>query len=493
MSKSKKTVPKQNSPHVLLVGSQEIARTKITKESEAKRDNVRYREEMTGGGEEYRAYMVSIKVDKEGNVYTTIFAKGKQIVKGKRYLDLLPKIEKLISKLEATPGEAEKKGIDLQALKNTLQEGADNGPIYEHLFQQAIHNTKETVKNILKDKGNIPGQFTQLAIHGITQRFADSKQLTLFADEKIEDFATATGISLSNDRPNSYGVVLNLSQQKVFEGIMKAFSDSNYKGDSEEEPNAILNKIYPKTEAKEKLINNSGAPYKNIATIPVIKLTQSEIIELSGYSKTHGDKTDVIEAINYLGSKQFCFYWLRLKYDAKGKPVRDKNGNYAKEEVMEVGTLLRIKYVSDQGGGFNYYEISPSACLLDQLQNYFLLIPTKWREEVKQITGKKASRYTYELLLWLRLQYEQIRRYNSNKGHKNKKPFIIKKPWEEVAIALKMPETVYKANRKKGVGIIQTAYDVAIKLGYLIKVEPTGPTDILYLNESYYPKPGELK
>ncbi len=55
-----------------------------------------------------------------------------------------------------------------------------------------------------------------------------------------------------------------------------------------------------------------------------------------------------------------------------------------------------------------------------------------------------------------------------------------------------MPESVYKGKRKRAIKIIQEAYSVAIKLGYLVRVENNGATDILYLNESYYPKPGEL-
>jgi hypothetical protein len=121
------------------------------------------------------------------------------------------------------------------------------------------------------------------------------------------------------------------------------------------------------------------------------------------------------------------------------------------------------------------------------------MVPNNWREDVEQIIGKRASSYTYEFLLWLRLQYEQIRRYNKNGGKDRKpKPFTLSKSWEEVAIALKMPVTMYKRNRKKASAIIQDAYSVAIKLGYLIKVDNNGATDILYLNESYYPKSGEL-
>ena len=336
---------------------------------------------------------------------------------------------------------------------------------------------------------------TKIAIHTVSQFYGDNKQLSLFSDEKIDAFSRATGLSITN-RPDSYGVVLNQSQRRVLEGILKAFTDSNYKGDEEIGKDKALEGVYTlNRETAEELILKSNAPYKNINTIPVVKLTQAQIIDLSGYDlkrQRHGDKQDVIEALSFLATNQFCFYWVRLKTE-NGKPVTDKSGDYVKEEVMEIGTLLRIKTVRDQTGLLQYYEIHPSAPLLDQVNNYFLLVPNNWRDEVKQLTGKRASSYTYELLLWLRLQYEQMRRYNKGGGKGRKpKPFKVNISWEEMAIALKMPETMYRANRKRASKIIQEAYSVAIKLGYLVKVENNGATDILYLNESYYPKPGEL-
>ncbi len=336
---------------------------------------------------------------------------------------------------------------------------------------------------------------TKIAIHTVSQFYGDNKQLSLFSDEKIDAFKDATGLNLTN-RPTNYGVVLNQSQRRVLEGILKAFTDTNYKGDEAIGKDKALESVYTlnKETAKELLLK-SNAPYKNIDKIPVVRLTQAQIINLSGYDlkkQRQGDKQDVIEALSFLATNQFCFYWVRLKTE-KGKPVKDKSGVYVKEEVMEVGTLLRIKTVRDGTGLLQYYEIHPSAPLLDQVNNYFLLVPNNWRDEVKQLTGKRASSYTYELLLWLRLQYEQIRRYNKGGGKNRKpKPFRISKSWEDVAIALKMPESVYKGKRKRAIKIIQEAYSVAIKLGYLVKVENNGATDILYLNESYYPKPGEL-
>jgi hypothetical protein len=331
--------------------------------------------------------------------------------------------------------------------------------------------------------GDVEKKHTKIAIHTVSQFYGDNKQLSLFSDEKIDAFSRATGLSINN-RPDSYGVVLNQSQRKVLEGILKAFTDSNYKGDEEIDKATYSSSIYP--------INKIAGAYSNIDKIPVVRLTQAEIIKLSGHDRTQGDKVDVVEAISFLATKQFCFYWVRLKTE-KGKPVKDKSGDYVKEEVMEVGSLFRIKTVRTEEGELQYYEIHPSAPLLDQVSNYFLLVPDNWREEVKLLTGKRGSSYTYELLLWLRLQYEQIRRYNNNGGRRrNPKPFKISKSWEDVAIALKMPETMYKANRKRAAKIIQDAYSTAIKLGYLVKVENNGATDLLYLNESYYPKPGEL-
>ncbi len=337
-----------------------------------------------------------------------------------------------------------------------------------------------------------PESFTKIAIHTVTQFYGDNKQLTLFSDVHIDHYKNATGLSLNN-RPNEYGVVLNQAQSRVFEGILKSFTESNYKGSEE----------VSKLKSLDQVMNiGSGSmreairkPYENIDKIPVLRLTQAEIIELSGYNlkkQRQGDKQDVIEALAFLATHHFCFYWVRLKYD-NGKPVKDKRGNYEKEEVMEVGSLLRVKTVRDNTGLLQYYEIHPSAPLLDQVDSYFLLVPDNWRDEVKEITGKRASKYTYELLLWLRLQYEHIRRYNRGGGKKREpRPFKISRSWEEIAIALKMPETMYKANRKRASKIIHEAYSVAIKLGYLRRVEDNGATDILYLNESYYPKPGEL-
>ena len=223
-----------------------------------------------------------------------------------------------------------------------------------------------------------PGKHTKIAIHTVSQFYGDNKQLSIFTDEKIDSFTDATGLNLTN-RPQNYGVVLNQAQRNVFEGILKAFTDTNYKGDEQKDKATALKEVYSDTKTSaETLVKGDNAPYRNIETIPVVKLTQAQIIDLSGYElnkQRQGDKQDVIEALSFLATNQFCFYWVRLKTE-NGKPVKDKNGDYVKEEVMEVGTLLRIKTVRDQTGLLQYYEIQPSAPLLDQVNNYFCLLYT---------------------------------------------------------------------------------------------------------------------
>jgi hypothetical protein len=332
-------------------------------------------------------------------------------------------------------------------------------------------------------------QLTRMSMHSVKQFYGNKKQLNLFSDQKVEEYLRDTGITLKN-RPANYGVVLNQTQSRVYEAIIKAFSDTNYTGHTQVDKATYKNEWPVNKGALEKT-------YKHIDKIPVIRITQAQLIELSGYdlrSQRQGDKVDVVEAVDFLGSKQFCFYWHRLRYDEKGKPIIDKSGKYVKEDVMEISSIFRIKYVKDEKGlDLKYYEISPSAAIIDQVNNYFLLVPYNWREEVKQLTGKKASKYSYEFLTWLRLKFEEIRRHN-NKG-KNKvkpKPFRISMSWDEIAIELMMPETIYKANKRRAANLIKEAYSIAVKLGYLTKVEEGGATDILYLNEDFYPKPGDL-
>ena len=131
-------------------------------------------------------------------------------------------------------------------------------------------------ENILKllDSAEIAkSKETKIAMHGVNQFFGDNKTPTLFSDENIESFSKATGLNLTN-RPTNYGVVLNQAQEKVLFGLLKAFSDTNYKGDELQDKAKALGDVYAGTTAsKETLLIKENAPYKNIDAIPAVSYT----------------------------------------------------------------------------------------------------------------------------------------------------------------------------------------------------------------------------
>ena len=91
-----------------------------------------------------------------------------------------------------------------------------------------------------KQKGGVGVEkHTKIAIHTVSQFYGDNNQLSLFSDEKIDAFKDATGLNLTN-RPTNYGVVLNQAQKRVFEGILKAFTYTNYKGDEQKDKATAL-------------------------------------------------------------------------------------------------------------------------------------------------------------------------------------------------------------------------------------------------------------
>lgn len=325
-------------------------------------------------------------------------------------------------------------------------------------------------------------------MHSVKQMFGEQNQPSLFSDRIPSEYSRKLGIELEN-KIDRYGIDLNETQKKVMEGLLKAFTDTNYKGNTKSKSKNEIVNDYQKIARPDQL----PKAFNNINEIPRIQIGQRELLRLSGINdNSRGLAQKGIEALKYLGTTQYCFYWIRLAYDKNGKPERDKKtGGYKKEEVTAIDTLFKVKVIKDERTKeFKYYEIEPSVIFLDQVKKYFLLIPHNWREEVqKQIGKKRASSYTFRLLLFLRYQYEQRRRYNDNRLHKEKKDFIIKKSWEEMAQALKMPETVYKKNRARALKILDQAYMTAQELEYLVGYERTVTVDILNLNPDKYYEP----
>jgi len=317
---------------------------------------------------------------------------------------------------------------------------------------------------------------TQISLHSVRNLLGSQQQLSLFSENKVREFAETYGVSLES-QISRYGIDLTDTQQRMMEAILFGFSKTKYKGN--------LEPIDKPSHAKEKY-PSGGLPsiYQNVTQLPKLKITQAELLDWAGVNRrSAGDVQDALRALKHLGTSQYCFYYTRAVFDEKGALKREKHGEYIKEEVIAVDTLFTIKEVrSKKTSSLEYYEIIPSSIFLDQRESYFMLIPFNWREEVRKLIGqRKASSYTFRFLVLLRYQFEMDRRAQ-------KKP-VIKCTPEEMAIRLKMPESVYKGKRTRANKILDEVYAVAKKLGYITHYERMGITDILYLNEEKYRMP----
>lgn len=377
-------------------------------------------------------------------------------------------------------------------VKKTLDAIGETSEIYQNTKEdlaelREILKRSFPVKPPTKEKGH-----TKVSMHAISQMFTETETPTLF-DQHLEEHIHTIGMKLrSENMPKTYGLVLTDGERQLMEAILKTFTETNYQGHL----SITTQEEFEKRGVKRrnlKAIEMVNKTYSNIKQIPVIQVTQADLLRTIGAKRGKWAKIELKKALEGLQNKRFFFYWKRLMRDERGNPVVVRTGNrkdYKKEKVESLDSLFRIDTVYDEANKLKYYEISPSAVLLDQVEDYFLLIPYGWREEVKRVTGKRPSKYTLEFLLWLRMHFEKIRSSNNKPGVN--RGFTLKRRWEDIAATLNVPESVYKNHKAKSHKIREDAYYIAQKLGYLTKIEQDGVYDVLHLNRHSYPQPGQL-
>jgi len=315
---------------------------------------------------------------------------------------------------------------------------------------------------------------TQIGLHSVSNFLGKRKHKEMF-ESHHEQFCKEYGVKI-RDNIQRFGIDLTDIQMRVVEGVLQGFSQTDYKGN-----------IAPKNKhqlAKERFSGKVPDTYKYIDEIPRIRVSQTEVLEWAGIKKSSiAGKERALRALQDLGVNQYCFYYDRLAKDSNGEPIKDRKGSWKKESVVAVDSLFMVKEIRDEKtDAFQYYEIEPSSIFLDQRESYFLLIPYNWREEVRSIVGKKkASSYTFRFLLFLRYQYE-IKRRASNCTP----PYQVKWTPEEVAIAINMPESVYRRKKDRMNKILEDAYSVAQTLGYLSNYQRKNDIDTLTLNDEKY-------
>lgn len=303
-----------------------------------------------------------------------------------------------------------------------------------------------------------------MSMHALKNILGNVNHSKLLQDGKVvpHDGITQLGIDLSD------------MELKIVEGILKAFAETQNKGNLppmsiEEIQQGYLGEDLPKT-------------FDNIKQLPRIHLTQKKLFALAGIKENSiADKQRAVEALLNISQKKYQIYYSRLAQNELGKPTKNKFGQWEKEFVVGVGTLFNIYHVfSEKTKQLRYYEIHPNPAFLDQIENYFVLIPYEWRKEVKRIAGgKKISLSMYLFLLYLRYQYE-IRRRKKCSDLNNQ----LSENWWKIAQAIRVSDLDEHKSRARTTLI--RAYELAKSLGYLVDYEVGQQIDVLTFNTQKY-------
>ena len=347
--------------------------------------------------------------------------------------------------------------------------------------------------------------YIKVARHGVKQLTGRTgPQIAMTFEEgpvEVEDYIEQAGLQVSpQDKERlleGWGADLTVIQHSVLLAVLERMSEKNYQGDGKEPRKEVLTRagVNPPGGALPAIMEKA---LRNVKSFPVVRLYLHEVVELAGMDKeAQRDKMEVKQALEYLGSARYAFYWERLAWNehkGKKRPVLDADGRYVKEGVRAVGSVLYVKQVVDpQTGQLDYYEIAPSEAFLDQVTEgygspggYFLMMPTGLLDKVRKAVGpgRRVTPHYYTFLYWLLAKYEDRR----SKPRKGEGPNLqVREHYEKIAQLIRMPETIWRRNRKKAVERLDSIYQAAKDLGYLksysmgadgivtLELDPSGP------------------
>lgn len=343
-------------------------------------------------------------------------------------------------------------------------------------------------------------------------------------EEKIKVFAQlvarATGLNEFQDRENCpERIGFNLSnqvQRNILWAVLRKMTETNYQGDLQIPNSVAVKKAYidnpDKTStALERGFDIStqkhiGGALENIPQSPVWRVSQRDLIVLSGYDPDKSSEAQrVKEEIVNLATKQNFLMWTRLKRDNKGKRViNPKTKKQEFELVSTFSPVLWVNFVNDpKTGKFLYYEISPSPVFLDEVSaqygggknGYFILIPEEANREI-ETTYRKMYKYRpmiatriQTFCYWLRLRVVELQSKVNNPFSRHELDPVIRITYEEICQQLNIPESAMRTQKKRTTQQIEDGIKVSKEIGYITEggFDPETNEYTLTLNFDFYP------
>jgi len=317
------------------------------------------------------------------------------------------------------------------------------------------------------------------------------------SDSKIRVGIHSTNLMFGEVRKdgsfNYNGLDLSLSEQRALFAIQKMLDKTNYKG----------NAPGKQSEAGQNTFSFTGK-------VPRITFTPAEFLEAYGLEKRKtargymeygsNERSSALEALYNLSIRRFKIVYKRNRFE-KGEGVKI-------DRIETESELIRIykgyKGLTEQEDKKldNGEEVSVDkkvvigveVCpvIVDQINNYFILLDPSFHTTTKKLTGKKRqSLYVPLFINWLTLQIEMQRR-NRTEGK------VIKIGVNKLAAKLRMYNLIkqYKWSKVKsilnecfGVGRGMDLIESAVIEGQMVKIAlPKKGGTSAHKKRNLYPK-----
>jgi len=302
------------------------------------------------------------------------------------------------------------------------------------------------------------------SLHTELQKFGhkpDPRQPGLF-DRLLDDTRT----EIERKDVDVIGIDITPAQEQSLHALQTLLTRTNYRGNLPGE-----------------LIDDRAFKFRGY--LPALEFTPVQYLEAYGLKKRltgrgqeeYGpkDRAEALQALVDLAKKSFLFVYKR--------EYRTEKGELRIDRVETIDTLINIirgwealtkkeDSALDRGASTGATDdklkaiaIKPAPILVVDIDNYFLLKPANYIQEInlRYPWPNRPSRFTLGLINWLIAQAELKRRH--------RKPLIIEENIEEIAYHLRMEAYIKTRQKTRIRHIITKGYKIAQELGYLLSYE----------------------
>ncbi|MFN4150939.1 MAG: hypothetical protein ACK4IX_08335, partial [Candidatus Sericytochromatia bacterium] len=315
-------------------------------------------------------------------------------------------------------------------------------------------------------------QLIKTSLHTELQKFGKkpkkySSSVMDLLSPPIED---EVSLDISQYRIEVIGIDNTKSQNQALFAIQKLLHSTNYKGNTE-----------------GKNLDKDDNSFKFMGYLPIIQFTPSEYLEAYGVSKKQtsrgkfefnsNERSEALKALRELSEKKYLFHYTR-KYWKDGKEKYDLvttvrslfnlSEKYESLEKSEVESINITKNLAKLEEKLGFIVLEPCPLLVDQIDNYFVLKPANYYQEIKLLVGKTSKNVPLFIDF---LITEQTKKEIAAKGKEIN--WTIEMNYETLAYKLRMEKLVETQQVKRIKTELNKCYEVAKKLGYLIEYNPT--------------------